>query len=596
MEELFGLSMNVIMWVLLVIFIGILAIVVVMALRNRVMLKMGLRNIPRRRAQTVLIIVGSMLSAVIIAAAFGMGDTISFTIRKDAVKDLGAIDEILASTRDPGSFGQESPPYFPRSTFDDLRRELASFDAIDGLVPFIGERVPVLNVDTSLTDGQMEVTASDPDLLEGLGPFRLASGTEVSLQELLQSLPEDGLYINDEASEELDAQVEHKLKLFAGDEPPIFFVKGILKSDGIAGRDPTIIIPLQRAQQLFDAPGQINGVAVSNRGGVTDGADLSEQVSEKLRVYFADQGVAEQLKTLLNREEVLDALEKREASLSGDLKGDVAQLREELTQEEVTDDLVRLLSDVAVADKVLEALQRAQLTDIVPQADTLFHDLADVRVFEIKRFLLDLADQAGSGVTTIFVMFGLFSLVVGILLIFLIFVMLAAARRTDMGMARAVGAKRGHLVQMFVFEGFAYDLAAAAIGTTTGLLVALGLIAFLNRLLSSVDADFSFTYHIEPRSVIVAFCLGMIIVFITAAVSAYRVSRMNIAEAVRGLPETIILTGGEPFTRRLLLLPKSILQPLIFLWQALGALVRRRYSRFWLTLVGWVPPYSPSGG
>ena len=65
-------------------------------------------------------------------------------------------------------------------------------------------------------------------------------------------------------------------------------------------------------------------------------------------------------------------------------------------------------------------------------------------------------------------MFGLFSIMVGILLIFLIFVMLAAARRTEMGMARAVGAKRSHLVQMFVFEGTTYDLMAAAVGDRAG--------------------------------------------------------------------------------------------------------------------------------
>ncbi|GIT02405.1 MAG: hypothetical protein CM1200mP27_10300 [Chloroflexota bacterium] len=63
--------------------------------------------------------------------------------------------------------------------------------------------------------------------------------------------------------------------------------------------------------------------------------------------------------------------------------------------------------------------------------------------------MLDEADRAGSGVTSIFIIMGLFSIMVGVLLIFLIFVMLAAARRAEMGMARAVGAKRRHLIQMF---------------------------------------------------------------------------------------------------------------------------------------------------
>ena len=59
----------------------------------------------------------------------------------------------------------------------------------------------------------------------------------------------------------------------------------------------------------------------------------------------------------------------------------------------------------------------------------------------------------------------------GILLIFLIFVMLAAERRPEMGMARAVGTQRRHLVQTFLFEGAAYDLVAAAVGALLGIAI-----------------------------------------------------------------------------------------------------------------------------
>ena len=47
----------------------ILAAVAFIAWRNPVMFKMGLRNIPRRKAQTALIIVGLMLSTLIMSPA-----------------------------------------------------------------------------------------------------------------------------------------------------------------------------------------------------------------------------------------------------------------------------------------------------------------------------------------------------------------------------------------------------------------------------------------------------------------------------------------------------------------------------------------------
>ena len=104
MEEFFGVSMNSIMAVLLAIFLATIVVVAVQSLRNRIMFKLGLRNIPRRLGQTVLIIVGVMLSTVIMSAALGTGDTISFSIRHETLESLGPIDEIILYARaDSGS-------------------------------------------------------------------------------------------------------------------------------------------------------------------------------------------------------------------------------------------------------------------------------------------------------------------------------------------------------------------------------------------------------------------------------------------------------------------------------------------------------------
>ena len=54
---------------------------------------------------------------------------------------------------------------------------------------------------------------------------------------------------------------------------------------------------------------------------------------------------------------------------------------------------------------------------------------------------------------SVFTTFGSFSIAAGILLIFLIFVMLSAERRSELGIARAIGTRREHLVQMFVVRG-----------------------------------------------------------------------------------------------------------------------------------------------
>ena len=582
MDELFGLSMTYIAATMLIAFLAIMLVVGILAWRNRVMLRLGLRNIPRRKSQSVLIVVGSMLSAVIITAAFATGDTISSSIRSDAIVELGNIDEVITSSEDPQGFGQPGPPYFSQDEFLRLEEALRGYDQIDGMIPHMAETVPAFSKTTSLSEGRMRVTALDPSRMNGFAPLTTLDGDVVSVE----GLPDGGLYLNESAAEELSAQAGHRITLHIGAEEAEFDVAGVVRPGGMAGESTsaTALISLERGQELFDRPGQINIISVSNRGGSRDGANLSRDVTKRLRGLLADEEVAADLKELLATPELLAAIDELSAAPQGIAREQLGVLHRELQAPGVSQDLLDALSNPTVEGEVLSAIEGLPIPDerkwtMFGEAYDLFEDLAPLRVFEIKRSLLDIADVAGSGITSLFVMFGLFSIMVGILLIFLIFVMLAAARRTEMGMARAVGAKRSHLVQMFVFEGTAYDLMAAAVGTALGLVISYGIIGLLNYIIGRIDVDFSFTYSVQATSIIAAFCMGMIIVFATAVVSATRVSRMNIAEAVRGVPENIVL-GGEPsLGERAKLLPISLGRPLVFLWQGLTSIARGRFLR-----------------
>ena len=567
MEELFGVSMNLYMVVLAAVFVAGLSIVLFMGLRNRVMVKLGLRNIPRRKSQTILIIVGVMLSTVIIAAAFGTGDTISFSIRRAAVEALGNVDEVMFSTRVDAANSFGSAPYVPMERFAALEVDLAGLDIIDGLTPQVAETVPAQNPRTSLSEGRMRVVGLDPGRLSGFKALTLESGHEVSLLDLA----EDEVYINEQAVEELDAVPGDELRVVQGEGIRSFSIEGIVRDGGLAGSDPTMVMPLQRAQEVFERPGQVNLIAVSNRGDERSGAELSREVTRELRVFFSDRAVAADLKTLLAQGQVLAALEAEETRLSGDAKTDLASLRAELQQPGLSDGLIALLSDPEVSENVLSAIGSEEFDEVEAEASTLFNDIGEFSVVEFKRVLLEQADAAGSGVTSFFIIMGLFSIMVGVLLIFLIFVMLAAARRSEMGMARAVGAKRSHLVQMFVFEGTAYAIVSAAVGVVVGLLVSALIIAIANTIFGNLGDDFAFVRHFEIRSAIVAYCLGMVITFATIAFSAHRVSRLNIVAAVRGLPSP---SSASKTSRRDILqgVLKAVMAPPRLLLQALGAL------------------------
>ena len=74
----------------------VLLCLVVMGLRNRTIAKLGLRNIPRRRSQSALIILGLTLSTIIIVSALSIGDTLSYSVRRHAINAYGTIDQVIS--------------------------------------------------------------------------------------------------------------------------------------------------------------------------------------------------------------------------------------------------------------------------------------------------------------------------------------------------------------------------------------------------------------------------------------------------------------------------------------------------------------------
>ena len=88
MKELFGIPMDTLAVVLAVLLACIAGSLGILALRNRVLLKLGVRNLGRRRARSALIVVGLMLGTTIIATALATGDTMSHSIRATATRQL----------------------------------------------------------------------------------------------------------------------------------------------------------------------------------------------------------------------------------------------------------------------------------------------------------------------------------------------------------------------------------------------------------------------------------------------------------------------------------------------------------------------------
>ncbi len=467
MTSLFGLSMNAIMIGLLVVVGVALLAFAFAALRNPVLFKMGLRNIPRRRAQTIIIVFGLMVSTMIIAAAFAVGDSLSYSITKSAYDNLGALDLQVQTRPVGGAQATAGAPYIADSTVQTIEDQFGNPKELLTWVPMINEPVPASNPRTRLTEPQYHLVGLDPAVVQKLGGLQAKGGGRVQVSDLG---PND-VFINATAADKIDARPGDTIVSLVNNQQHSFTVKAVVNDQMITGWQDVgssdnggIVLPLAAARQVV---------------GQTDGVN---------QLYLSTSRDAH-------------------AGLSRGEK------------------LFPTLKDAVNSPAVITELDGKGVT---------------VKAVNAKHDFVNTAQTLGSVFTTLFLLIGLFSIAAGMMLIFLIFVMLAAERRTEMGMARAVGISRLGMVQSFLAEGMVYNLLAGVVGAALGVGVAFLIIWIAANLIFTGNNTLPFAGHVSPRSVVVAYCLGVALTFITVVFSAYRTTRMNIVAAIRDMPEDSI--------------------------------------------------------
>ena len=383
MNDIFGLSVNAIMITLLVFLAVCVLTVVWVAVRRPVIFKLGMRNMPRRPHQSVVVVLGLMLSTLIIAAALGTGDTMDHSVTGDVYDNLGPVDELVVASRDPvANVDLASEGAFPVAAFDALAAAVAGDPRIDGLLPQLDARAAVVNETRRLAEPDIVLSGVDPGRLEAFGGLATTDGKAVDLA----SIAPDGVVLSAALATDLGAVVGDTLTVFYDDAPTTWSVAAIARDSYLSGtrrgyasglETGGLAMPLTGLQRLTGQEGMLSAIAVSNDGGVRSGVDA-------------------------------------------------------------TDDVVATLT----------AATRGQGLGVDP----------------IKQDRVDNAESFATLFTAIFLVLGLFSVAAGVLLVVLIFTMLAAERRAEMGMERALGAQRRQLIQQFVAEGSGYAIVAGVIG------------------------------------------------------------------------------------------------------------------------------------
>jgi putative ABC transport system permease protein len=109
-DTLFGIPTNRLTLVLLVVFAAGALLLAFLATRDRTSLRMAVRNIPRRRAQSALIVTGLTLATVLFSAALTTGDTLTTSLRTQALENIGRVDVVVKAKQQVAGFRSALAP------------------------------------------------------------------------------------------------------------------------------------------------------------------------------------------------------------------------------------------------------------------------------------------------------------------------------------------------------------------------------------------------------------------------------------------------------------------------------------------------------
>ena len=451
-----------------------LAVAAFIAVRRPFLRKLALRQIARRRGEAMLVIIGSVLGTAIIIGSLVVGDTLNFSVKQVAYKNLGPVDEIVSSP----TIAQGDTA---ASRVDTLRND----PDVDGILTLRGDQAAVTRGSGSRRTAEPRASVWEVDFAKAAAFGGSADGGPG----LSGPAPGAGeAVINNDLARSLGARAGDVLTFYLYGRPTAVRVTRVVATRGLAGAGNGSV-----SRNAFFAPGTLVKAAEAARpaGGNAAGAPISVPAGGAPAKAGAAPAPQPHTFTFVSNTGGVESGNKHSDAVAAKLKAALGPLASQGTSVE-----------------------------------------------KPKQDVLKGAEQAGNGLGSLFLFIGSFSIIAGVLLLVNIFVMLAEERKPELGMLRAVGMKRGRLVRSFIIEGTVYALVASLAGILIGLGVGRAVVVVAARIFRSFgdDGGLTLAFKFTPISIVNGFAMGFLIAFVTVALTSMRISRVNIIAAIRDLP------------------------------------------------------------
>ena len=189
---------------LLAVIVVAIAVVMIDARNNRILLTMATRNIVRRKWTTALILGGLMVGTAIISTSLVVGDTMDNMIVKQATVSLGEVDFGIGSEFN-------GYRYFNDSFIGPLADQFGGIQNVEASHALLIDSVAIQDNVSSLSNPSFTLIGLNSTLVQAFGYFYDSEGNQ-----LLESPDAGEIYLNERAAKDIDAHKGDPVLLFKG--------------------------------------------------------------------------------------------------------------------------------------------------------------------------------------------------------------------------------------------------------------------------------------------------------------------------------------------------------------------------------------------
>lgn len=261
----------------LVVIVGCIAVALALLLtRQPVSRRLAGRQVARRKTEAALVITGSILGTAIIIGALVVGDTLNHSVKQEAYRTLGPVDERVISTDTATGMAAAA-----------LVRTLASNPDVDGVLTAQVDQAAAVATTSLGTSAEPRVLAWDVD-------FSMAAqfGRPGGSSGLSGPNPTRGtVVVNAPLAKSLHVQAGDRVTLLLYGKAHTYRVDRVVAEQGLAGTGFGATVN----RNAFLSPGTLAAAAhangneprvvtfVSNRGGVESGNALTDRVTTEIK-------------------------------------------------------------------------------------------------------------------------------------------------------------------------------------------------------------------------------------------------------------------------------------------------------------------------